>query len=98
MGRYHLPPEWVDFGAYWSRDGRLHLGEWRKGFTVHELRALFFECQQVRSLKAEARYLKSQLETAEAAQERLERRCEWFRVQLTLESRLGPILQRYGSL
>ena len=41
---YRLPPEWEAAGARVGRDGLLYLAEWRRGFTVHELRALFFDC------------------------------------------------------
>ena len=55
-----VPPDWSAHGACFGRDGLLYLPDWRRGFTVHELRALFFNCQQVRSLESELRLPKHQ--------------------------------------
>ncbi len=57
-----VPPDWEAYGARFGQDGLFYLAEWRRGFTVHERRALFFECQQVRSLQAENRQLRRDLE------------------------------------
>lgn len=92
--RYRLPADWEAFGARFGRDGLLYLAEWRRGFTVHELRALFFECQQVRTLKAEARQLMRDLDMVTAERDELARRVEFYRRQLILEARLGMALLR----
>jgi hypothetical protein len=91
MSRYRMPPEWADYGARWGKDGLLYLAEWRRGFDVHELRALFFECQQVRSLTRERDAVRRDLEVATARINRLETRIDWYRHQVTLEARLYPL-------
>jgi hypothetical protein len=97
MGSYQTPPEWADYGARFGRDGLLYLAEWRRGFTVHELRALFFECQQVRGLEREKRQLVTDLARANLDQSRAEARAAWYRRQLILESRLGAMLGRLAA-
>ncbi|MCW5604004.1 MAG: hypothetical protein KIT18_05605 [Burkholderiales bacterium] len=94
MSRYRIPPDWADYGARWGNDGLLYLAEWRRGFTVHEFRALFFESQQVRSLKTERDTAQRDLEAATAKIEALERRVYWYRRQLIREARLYPLFQR----
>jgi hypothetical protein len=92
MGRYRVPPEWQEAGARFGRDDLLYLAEWRRGFTVHELRALFFDCQQVRTLKAELRQAVTDLERVSIERSQIEARAAWYRRQLILESRLGAML------
>lgn len=94
MRVYRVPPEWGAAGARFGRDGLLYLAEWRRGFTVHELRALFFESQRARTLEHELRQLASQAERAAVEQSRAEQRAEWYRRQLVLESKLGAMLGR----
>jgi len=89
-----LPPEWAAYGARFGRDGLLYLAEWRRGFTVHELRALFFDCQQVRTLKAELRQAVTDLERVSIERSQLEVRAAWYRRQLVLESRWAAMLAR----
>lgn len=96
MSRYRLPPAWEAYGARIGADGLLYLAEWRRGFTVHELRALFFECQRARTLEREQRELKEALDAAQAAQERAERRAWWYRSQLVTESRYALIVGALG--
>lgn len=98
MPRHSIPPEWADFGARWGDDGLLYLAEWRRGFSVHEIRALFFECQQVRSLTHELRRAESELETLREAQSALQQRIDWYRHQLRLGNALGPILQSLSAI
>lgn len=97
MSRYRMPVEWTDHGARWGNDGLLYLAEWRRGFTVHELRALFFECQQVRSLKIERDAAQRDVETLRGKIERLESRIDWYRRQVTHEARLYPLLHRLNN-
>lgn len=94
MSRYRMPPEWAEYGARWGNDGLLYLAEWRRGFAVHDLRALFFECQQVRSLKRERDAILRDLDAATAHINRLETRIGWYRRQVTIEARLYPLLMR----
>ena len=97
MSPYRVPPEWADFGARFGRDGLLYLAEWRRGFTVHELRALFFDCQRARALERELRQAVTDQAAALAAQSRAESRAEWYRRQLVLESRHGLMLARLAD-
>lgn len=92
-----LPAEWSAAGARLDRDGLLYLNEWRRGFTVHELRSLFFKCQEVRSLNARIRVLERDLAAAGAAADELQRRCAFYRKNLVIESQLGLALSRIAS-
>ena len=91
---FRLPPEWEAAGARVGRDGLLYLAEWRRGFTVHELRALFFDCQQVRTLRRELAQAATDLERVTLEASQLEARVTWYRRQLILEARLGAMLAR----
>ena len=88
---YRLPPEWEAAGARVGRDGLLYLAEWRRGFTVHELRALFFDCQRARTLERELRQAVTDLELVTVELSQLEARALWYRRQLVLEARLGAM-------
>jgi hypothetical protein len=94
MGRYRVPPEWQEAGARFGRDDLLYLAEWRRGFTVHELRALFFDCQRVRTLEVEHRQAVTDLERVSLELSQIEARAAWYRRQLVLEARLGSLLGR----
>jgi hypothetical protein len=94
MGRYRVPPEWQEAGARFGRDDLLYLAEWRRGFTVHELRALFFDCQRVRTLERELRQAVTDLERVSLELSQIEARAAWYRRQLVLEARLGSLLGR----
>ncbi len=94
MTRYRMPPDWANYGARWGNDGLLYLAEWRRGFTHGELRAMFFECQQVRTLKNERDAARRDLEALTAQFEAVESRAAWYRQQLTREARLYPLFQR----
>lgn len=89
-----MPPEWADYGARWGNDGLIYLAEWRRGFDIHELRALFFECQQVRSLTRERDAVRHDLDATTAQIEQLETRIDWYQRQVTVEARLYPLLMR----
>jgi len=97
MRDYRVPPEWEAAGARFGRDGLLYLAEWRRGFTVHELRALFFDCQRVRTLERELRQAVTELERASIEQSQSEARAVWYRRQLVLEARLGAMLARVAA-
>jgi hypothetical protein len=94
MRAYRLPPEWEAAGARFGRDGLLYLAEWRRGFTVHELRALFWDCQRVRTLEREHRQAVTDLVAAHRGESQAEARAAWYRRQLVLEARLGAMLLR----
>jgi len=92
MRPYRVPPDWEAAGARFGRDGLLYLAEWRRGFTVHELRALFFDCQQVRTLERELRQAAADLERATLELAQTEARAAWYRRQLVTESRFSAVL------
>lgn len=94
MRACHVPAEWEAAGAHFGRDGLLYLAEWRRGFTVHELRALFFDCQRVRTLERELRQAVTDLERVSLELSQIEARAAWYRRQLVLEARLGSLLGR----
>jgi hypothetical protein len=96
MPQHRMPPAWADAGARWGADGLLYLAEWRRGFTPHELRALFFDCQQVRTLRRERDDALARSEQALIEIERLERSVYWYRRQLVAEARLGVLLATLG--
>jgi len=87
-----VPPAWAAAGARWGRDDLLYLGEWRRGFDVGELRALFFDCQQINTLRRERNAATAALDAATVKMEALERSVYWYRRQLIAEARLGPMM------
>lgn len=91
MPTHRMPPAWADAGARWGRDGLLYLGEWRRGFTPHELRALFFDCQQVSTLRRERDAALRDLDALAGRIAVLERSVYWYRRQLVTESRSGAV-------
>lgn len=97
MRPHRMPPAWADAGARWGTDGLLYLGEWRRGFTPHELRALFFDCQQVSTLRRERDAALRDLASLAGQIERLERSVFWYRRQLIAEARLGAVLLALDS-
>jgi len=100
MGRrkqYTLPAEWADYGASWGADGMLYLGEWRRGFTVHDLRAMFWDCQQVRGLRSDLARARRDLAAAQATIDELKGKAAWYRRQCVLQAQLGLSLSRIDS-
>jgi len=89
-----MPQEWENYGARFGRDGLLYLAEWRRGYTVHELRALFFECQQLRSLRIELRQTQTDLEQITEERDHWQRRAHFYRSQCVAETKLGLALAR----
>lgn len=94
MREFPLPGEWMEFGARFGNDGRLYLAEWRQGFNVHQLRAMFFTCQEVGALRIELRQARADQARQLIEFERLARERAFYRHQLVLESRLGMCLAR----
>lgn len=92
-----MPAAWRTAGARFGRDGLLYLPEWRRGFDVNELRSMFWRCQQVRTLERENAQLASEREQLAQACDAAEARAQWYRRQLSLESRLGLCLARITS-
>jgi len=74
-----------------------YVPEWRNGFAPHEIRALFWKCQQIWSLQQEIELLRKELERRNKDINNLEVKADFYRRQLVLESRFGLILQRSFS-
>lgn len=74
-----------------------YVPEWRNGFAPHEIRAFFWNTQQVASLKNEINMLKQELERRNADIDNLEVKADFYRRQLILESKFGMILQKTFS-
>lgn len=89
-----LGDEWK---GYRFVENLFYVPEWRNGFTPHEIRALFWKCQQIRSLQREIELLKRELERRNDDINSLEVKADFYRRQLVLESRFGLILQRSFS-
>lgn len=87
--------EWADYR--FGRDGLFYLPDWRRGFEAGELRALFWQVQQVRSLERQARQATKDAEALQIALYEAERQASWYRGQLVLESRLGLTLARIAG-
>ncbi len=75
----------------------IYVPEWRNGFAPDEIRALFWNTQQVASLKNEIAILKQELERRNDDIDNLETKADFYRRQLILESKFGMILQRSFS-
>lgn len=86
-----------DWEGYYFKDDLLYVPEWRRGFTPHEIRALFWKCQQIRNLNNEINLLKQELERRNEEYNLLEIRADFYKRQVILESRFGLMLQRSFS-
>lgn len=89
-----LGDEW---NGYRFSNGLIYVPEWRNGFAPHEIRAFFWKCQQVSSLKSEIELLKVELERRNKEIDALEIRADFYKRQVVLESRFGMILERSFS-
>lgn len=76
------------------RDGVLFIAEWRRGLKPTEIRALFWQVQQVASLKREIHQLVEKLEQRSTEIDALEVKADFYRRQVALESRFGMMLER----
>lgn len=74
-----------------------YVPEWRNGFAPHEIRAFFWNAQQIASLKNEISLLKQELDRRNSEIDNLEVKADFYRRQLVLESRFGWILQKSFS-
>ena len=86
-----------DWEGFYFKDELLYVPEWRRGFTPHEIRALFWKCQQIRTLNNEINLLKQELERRSEDINTLEIKADFYRRQVVLESRFGLMLQRSFS-
>lgn len=89
-----LGDEWK---GYRFSGNLFYVPEWRNGFPPHEIRALFWKCQQVSSLQREIELLKQELERRAEEINTLEIKVNFYKRQLVLESRFGMILERSFS-
>lgn len=85
-----LGDSWKDF---YFRDGVLFIAEWRRGLEPTDIRALFWQVQQVTGLEREIRQLKEKLEQHSAEIDALEVKADFYRRQVALESRFGMMLE-----
>ena len=90
-----LGPAWS--GWILGADGLLYAPEWRRGFTAHELRAMWWRCQQVAALEVAARDARRDAQTAQDEADRLAGVVAYLRRQVTLEARLGAMLGRIAG-
>jgi hypothetical protein len=74
-----------------------YVPEWRNGFAPHEIRAVFWNTQQITCLKNEIALLKQELERRNGQIDSLETKADFYRRQLVLESKFGMILERSFS-
>jgi Phage protein len=86
-----------DWEGYYFKDELFYVPEWRRGFTPHEIRALFWKCQQIRSLNNEINLLKQELERRNEEYNLLEIKSDFYKRQVILESQFGMILLRSFS-
>jgi len=89
-----LGKEWE---GYYFKDELFYVPEWRRGFTPHEIRSLFWKCQQIRNLNNEINLLKQELERRNEEYNLLEIKSDFYKRQVILESRFGLMLQRSFS-
>jgi hypothetical protein len=83
--------EWEGFRI--CPEGMLHNPMWRRGFTPGELKAQFWQLQQLGLALHEMERLRAELGRAINAQHAAEARSYFYKSQLVLESRLGLMLQ-----
>jgi hypothetical protein len=86
-----------DWEGFYFQDALFYVPEWRRGFTPHEIRALFWKCQQIKCLNNEINLLKQELERRNEEINTLEIKADFYRRQVVLESRFGLILERSFS-
>jgi hypothetical protein len=89
-----LGKEWEGF---YFKGELFYVPEWRRGFTPHEIKALFWRCQLVSSLEREIKILKQEIDRQNTEIENLEIKANFYRQQVVLESRFGMMLQRSFS-
>lgn len=83
----------TDWDGHYFRNNQLYIPEWRRGLTPQEIRALFWQVQQISSLKREIGLLKKEIEKCAEEINTLEIKADFYKNQLVLESKFGMILQ-----
>lgn len=84
-----LGTEWEGFSL--NADGLQH-PYWRRPFSCGDFKAMFYRSQQVAILERELARAKAEAEHRAAEAEAARERADWYRHQLTLESRFGLML------
>lgn len=75
-----------DWEHFYITHGRLYLPEYRNGFTAHQIRAMFFEVQQVRALQNELKALKRELWASKKVREAERNGSRMARIQQQVEA------------
>ncbi|MDZ4106718.1 MAG: hypothetical protein U1D41_11260 [Nitrosomonas sp.] len=83
-----------DWKGYRFSGNLFYVPEWKNGFPPHEIRALFWRCQQIWSLEREIEILKQEIKRRNEEFDSLEVKASFYKRQLVLESKFGMILQR----
>ena len=78
-----------DWEGYYFKNAWFYVPEWRRGFTPHEIRALFWKCQQIISLESELRRLKQEIERRDNEINALEIKADFIDDKLFLRVDLG---------
>lgn len=89
-----LGKDWI---GHYFKNNLLYIPEWRRGLNPHEIRALFWQVQQISSLKREIEVLKKDIDKHIEEINNFEVKADFYKRQLVLESRFGLILQRSFS-
>lgn len=87
----------TDWDGHYFKDNLLYIPEWKRGLTPQEIRSLFWQVQQISSLKREINLLKKNAENYIEQINSLELKADYYKRQLILESRFGMMLQRSFS-
>ncbi|MDO9011404.1 MAG: hypothetical protein Q7U78_06290 [Gallionella sp.] len=81
-------------GYTFGRDGKLHLPGWRGGFDPDQIRAMFFQVQQVRSLQSKIRELERRESMLETDLAEAMKKAANYRRLVNTESKMGMMLER----
>ncbi|SFU83371.1 hypothetical protein SAMN05216339_1229 [Nitrosomonas eutropha] len=85
------------WNGFYFKNGLIYVPEWRNGFSADDIRALFFRCQMVAYLESEIRLLKEEILRRSEEMEMLEVKAEFYRRQVSAESKFGLMLERCFS-
>lgn len=84
--------QWEGFS--FGTDGKLYLPCWRGGFSAADIRGMFFQVQQVKTLEAQIRDLKRRNDALEADISDALNKAAHYRRIARLESSMGMMLER----
>lgn len=83
----------TDWDGHYFKDNLLYIPEWKRGLTPQEIKSLFWQVQQISSLKREINSLKKNAENYIEQIDALKLKADFYKRQLVLESRVGMMLQ-----